>query len=244
MENQMKGINQDRQEEVKEEIAFYFQSGAIWKNKKNQNLYLILDNVINANNNTNGDLVIIYTDGKDKFCREMLEFQDKFLFISNLKELKNLVPIYNQYRESIKEIGDKSIHKHLSEFFEKIRKIGKDDIEDFLGSFSKSIQTMNQHFEEYNSTRNYSKEWVSLAELKHFEGGEDIINLLDWAGNTKIIENESKITSLENILNKISSSKLLEGKSEFADGDFPYNKDGKNDVEVLREILDFMKSFR
>ena len=46
--------------------------------KKTGNIYHIIGKIINATNNRDGEEMILYTDGKNVYSREINEFYEKF----------------------------------------------------------------------------------------------------------------------------------------------------------------------
>ena len=63
-----------------------------FQNKKTKGIYKVLyEEAINCTNAQDGQIMVIYTNGKEVFVREQKEFQEKFDVYSTLseKEVKN-----------------------------------------------------------------------------------------------------------------------------------------------------------
>lgn len=68
---------------------------ALFRNRKNGNLYIKLDTVTNATNAQDDQEMVLYRPVKSErlFCRETTEFQEKFVAVSADEVVKLLGPI-------------------------------------------------------------------------------------------------------------------------------------------------------
>jgi hypothetical protein len=53
------------------------------RNKKNNKLYEIIGDVVNTTNELDGQIMVLYTDGKSMYVREKEEFNNKFENVGN-----------------------------------------------------------------------------------------------------------------------------------------------------------------
>ena len=57
----------------------------LYRNKKKGTIYYVTGSCINCTNAQDGQLMILYTDGENNFCREEKEFYEKFEIVTNLE---------------------------------------------------------------------------------------------------------------------------------------------------------------
>lgn len=59
----------------------------LWKNKKNQELYLVIGTLINATNSNDGEKMVLYSKNNKYFVREYNEFLLKFERIEESRDI-------------------------------------------------------------------------------------------------------------------------------------------------------------
>ncbi|WP_426711374.1 hypothetical protein [Cetobacterium sp. SF1] len=59
----------------------------LWKNKKNQELYLVIGTLINATNSNDGEKMVLYSKNNKYFVREYDEFLLKFERIEESRDI-------------------------------------------------------------------------------------------------------------------------------------------------------------